>query len=143
MEGLAAILTGPFWGKWADRSSRAVLRSSMMLVAILLATVVTYASMAGGDLANQIFFPVLLFLLGAAHAGVRVGRKTYLVNMAEGNERSDYVSVGNTLIGVLLIVAGILTGLASLISVSVAFAIFAVCALAGALYGKRLPSVSQ
>ena len=143
VEGLAATLTGSFWGRWADRSSRAVLRSSMMMVAILLAIVVIYASMTGGQLANQILFPAILFLLGAAHAGVRVGRKTYIVDMAEGNKRTDYVAVGNTFIGVLLIVAGILTGLLSLISVPVALASFAVCALAGSLYGSRLPSVSH
>lgn len=143
VEGLAATLTGPLWGKWADRSSRAVLRGAMLLVAVLLSSVIAFALLVEGDLVNQIYFPAILFLLGSAHAGVRVGRKTYIVDMAEGNKRTDYVSVGNTLIGVLLIVAGILTGAASLISMPVALAIFAFCALAGSLYGKRLPSVSE
>lgn len=143
VEGLSATVTGPVWGKWADRSSRAVLRGSMALVSLLLLTVVAFAIWIDGDLANKVFFPLILFLLGAAHAGVRVGRKTYIVDMAEGNKRTDYVAVGNTLIGVILIVAGILTGAASLISIPVALGIFALTAAAGAVYGQRLPSVSQ
>jgi MFS family permease len=143
VEGLSATLTGPIWGKWADRSSRAVLRGAMSSVSLLLLVVVVFAIWVDGDLVNRIFFPVILFLIGASHAGVRVGRKTYIVDMAEGNKRTDYVSVGNTLIGVILIIAGVLTGLASLISIPVALGIFAVLAALGALYGHRLPSVSE
>ncbi len=143
VEGLSATLTGPIWGKWADRSSRAVLRGAMSLVSLLLLVVVVFTIWVDGDLVNRIFFPVILFLIGASHAGVRVGRKTYIVDMAEGNKRTDYVSVGNTLIGVILIIAGVLTGLASLISIPVALGIFAVLAALGALYGHRLPSVSE
>jgi MFS family permease len=142
VEGLSATLTGPIWGKWSDRSSRAVLRGSMSMVAVLLLVVVAFAIWINGDVVNQIFFPVILFLLGAAHAGVRVGHKTYIVDMGEGNKRTDYVAVGNTLIGVILLFAGLVTGLASLISIPVALGIFAAMAALGAIYGRRLPSVS-
>ena len=36
-----------------------------------------------------------------AHDGVRVRRKTYLVDMAGGTERTDYVSVSSSVIGAL------------------------------------------
>lgn len=142
VEGFAATVTGPVWGRWADRSSRSVLRGSMALVSVLLIAVIGFAVADSIGDWSRIFFPVILFLLGAAHAGVRVGRKTYIVDMAEGNKRTDYVSVGNTFIGVLLLIAGVLTGLASLISVPVALAIFAGSSAVGALYGSRLPQVS-
>ncbi|MDA7518177.1 MFS transporter [bacterium] len=143
VEGLSATLTGPIWGEWADRSSRAVLRGSMLLVSVLLLATVTFAIWSEGEIANRIFFPLILFLLGSAHAGVRVGRQTYVIDMAEGNKRTDYVAVGNTLIGIALIIAGILTGLASMISIPFALGIFALTAAIGALYGQLLPSVSQ
>lgn len=141
VEGLAATVTGPIWGRWADHSSRSVLRGAMALVTILLIAVIGFAIAVDTGNWSRIFFPVILFLLGAAHAGVRVGRKTYIVDMAEGNKRTDYVAVGNTFIGVLLLIAGLLTGLASLISVPVALGIFAGSAAVGALYGAKLPSV--
>lgn len=142
-EGLAAMLTAPLWGRWADRSSRCVLRTAMGFVAVLLSAVIAYVLLFEGAKLAPFVFPIAIFLLGAAHAGVRVGRKTYVVDMAEGNTRTDYVAVSNTLIGVLLVVAGFLTGVASLISVELALGIFAACALLGAAYGCKLPEVSR
>ncbi len=143
-EGLAAMLASPLWGRFADRSSRNTLRSAMLVIFALLSLVIGYVIFFSDHQPSATFiFPITLFLLGAAHAGVRVGRKTYLVDMAEGNKRTDYVAVGNTLIGVLLICAGLLTGIASLISVEIALGIFGLCALAGAIYGGKLPPVSK
>jgi hypothetical protein len=52
------------------------------------------------------FLPLLYFILSVAHQGVRLGRKTYLVNLAEGNKRTDYVAVGNTFTGIVLLILG-------------------------------------
>lgn len=139
VEGLAAMLSGPLWGRWADRSSRSVLRGAMGVVAALLLAVIAYVQF-GGDLGfDGLVFPLILFFLGIAHAGVRIGRKTYVVDMAEGNKRTDYVAVGNTLIGVLLVLAGLLTGMASMLAVEWALGILALSAAIGAIYGSRLP----
>ena len=138
VEGLAATIAAPLWGKWADRSSRAVLRIAMATVACLLLFVVIHVSIDLFSGYSRIFFPLTLFFLGVAHAGVRVGRKTYIVNMAEGNRRTDYVSIANTLIGVLLLIAGLFAGIASLIAVPLALGLFASAALFGSFYGKRL-----
>lgn len=142
-EGLAAMLTAPLWGKWADRSSRSVLRAAMLAVGLLLTAVIVYVLTFQNTSYSHIVLPTILFLLGAAHTGIRVGRKTYVVDMAEGNKRTDYVAVGNTLIGLLLIAVGLLTGIASLISVELALGFFALSAMAGAAYGTKLPSVSE
>ncbi|HKK19338.1 MAG TPA: hypothetical protein VJ952_11720, partial [Opitutales bacterium] len=138
VEGLAAMLSGPIWGRMADRSSRATLRTAMVVVALLLGTVVGFVALMDAGAIDRLFFPAVLFLNGLAHAGVRVGRKTYLVNLGGGNKRTDYVAVGNTLIGVVLILAGLLTGLIALISVHLTLAIFMLCAATGAAYGRRL-----
>jgi MFS family permease len=143
-DGLAAMLTSPLWGRAADRSSRRVLRTAMLAIFALLTLVIVYTLFFdenGGR--AELFFPLILFLLAAAHAGVRVGRKTFVVDMAEGDQRTDYVAVGNTMIGILLVIAGLVTGLISLISVELALGIFAFCALAGAVYGRQLPEVSK
>ncbi len=57
------------------------------------------------------FYPLAFFVLSVAHSGVRIGRKTYLVDMAGGTKRTDYTAVSNTVIGVLLLaVGGVSTG---------------------------------
>ncbi|HAV13964.1 MAG TPA: MFS transporter [Opitutae bacterium] len=143
-EGLAAMVASPAWGRWADKASRRVLQMAMLVVFVLLTSVIVYVVLfAEQSGAAKYVFPLVLFLLGVAHSGVRVGRKTYVVDMAEGNTRTDYVAVGNTLIGILLIIAGLITGVASLIAVEVALAIFALCALCGSIYASRLPRVSK
>jgi len=142
-EGLATMLAAPVWGRWADHSSRNVLRSAMLAVSLLLSTIIAYVSFFEHTEFSYIVFPLILFLLGSAHAGVRIGRQTYVVDMAEGNTRTDYVAVGNTLIGFILIGVGLLTGLLSLLSVQLSLGIFALCALAGAIYGTKLPCVSE
>ncbi|MEZ5079369.1 MAG: hypothetical protein R2878_01635 [Thermoleophilia bacterium] len=82
-------------------------------------------------------------MLSVIHLGIRVGRKTYVVDLAEGDERTEYVAVSNTIMGaVLLVVGGITAGLATLGS-AVALAFLGVIGLAGAVLGMRLPEVSR
>jgi hypothetical protein len=81
------------------------------------------------------------FVLSIAHAGVRIGRKTYLVDMAEGNRRTDYVAVSNTVIGVALLVVGALGGLAALVSIESALGLLGLMGLAGVVSAARLPEV--
>ena len=143
VEGLAVTIASPLWGKWADHSSRAVLRVAMATVASLLVLIVIHVSTGLFSEYSWLVFPLAFFGLGVAHSGVRVGRKTYIVNMAEGNRRTDYVSIANTLIGVLLLIAGLLAGIVSLIAVPVALSFFAVAALFGSLYGKQLKPLND
>ena len=85
----------------------------------------------------------LFFVLGVAHDGVRLGRKTYLVDLAGGNKRTDYVAVSNTAMGVLLLVTGAITGAVGTTSVPAALAVLAGMGLAGAWLCLRLPEVQQ
>ena len=55
------------------------------------------------------------FILGIAHAGVRVGRKTYVLDMAGGNKRTDYVAVSNSAIVLILLATGLFGLLIALI----------------------------
>ena len=53
--------------------------------------------------------PAQQFLQLALHDGVRLGRKTHVIDLAGGNRRTDYGAVSNTVIGVVLLITG--TGL--------------------------------
>ena len=139
--GVASIISAPVWGKMADKSSKKVMTYAAVLTAGLGLIVVGLIQFIPG-LRDQIWlYPVALFVLGIAHQGVRLGRKTYIVDMAEGNRRTDYVAVSNTLIGFILLITGGLSALASLISVEGVIVLLSVLGIIGALKSSTLPDV--
>ena len=139
--GLATLLSGPLWGRFADTSSRRT-----MIFAALLASAVALAAVGlDGVLPPSAWgawsFVGLFFLLSVAHAGVRLGRQTYVVDLAGGNRRTDYVAVSNTAMGAILLVTGAITGLLSTVSVPLVLIVLAAMGIAGALVSRQLPEV--
>ena len=63
-------------------------------------------------------YPLIFFVLMVAHSGVRLGRKTYVVDLASGNRRTDYVAVSNSVIGVVLLLLGSMGAVAQAFSVA-------------------------
>ncbi len=138
-DGLASLVSAPFWGKFADASSRRVMiiaGGGAALVGVLLVVVVESLPMLAD---SQWLYPLFFFLLAIAHAGVRLGRKTYIVDLAGGNKRTDYVSVSNTVIGVVLLLAGSIGALTVILPISGIILILAGMGLAGAFLSARLP----
>jgi hypothetical protein len=78
-----------------------------------------------------------------AHSGVRLGRKTYVVDLAGGNKRTDYIAVSNTVIGILLLAAGMIGFLTEVVSLAIVILILAGMGLAGALMSARLPEITE
>lgn len=132
-EGLAAAIGAPLWGRWADRSARTVFAVAGALAAGLTLAVALWSWWGGaGAAAARWFYPTVFFGLGLAHAGVRLGRKTYLVDLAEGNRRTAYVAVSNTVIGGLLLGAGLIGALAAAWSIEGTLALLAAAGFVGA-----------
>ncbi|MFT7388240.1 MAG: putative MFS family arabinose efflux permease [Candidatus Endobugula sp.] len=91
--GVASLIIGGFSGRFADTSSR----KSMLFCAALAAFCVLYRLFSYYGNPVGLWLPVILFfLLVNTHQGVRLSRKTYVVDGAEGNRRTEYVLVGNT-----------------------------------------------
>ncbi|MDX1482701.1 MAG: MFS transporter, partial [Woeseiaceae bacterium] len=138
-DGLASLVSGPFWGRFADRSSERVMAVAALVTAGTGITVAV-ADRTLSELVQTIWFmPLAYFVLSVAHSGVRVGRKTYVVDLASGNRRTDYVSVSNTVIGVLLLTTGVIGAVASAFSITVVIALLATMGLAGAALSMTLP----
>lgn len=139
--GISAIISAPFWGRMADKSSKNVMVKSALitsLLGILMFVIVTWAAV----LREEVWlYPAAFFVLGIAHNGVRLGRKTYIVDMAGGNKRTDYVAVSNTVIGVILLMAGGISALASVISVEGTILVLSLFGFAGAYMSAQLPNV--
>jgi len=142
-DGIAGLVSAPFWGKFADVSSRKVMiiaGTSAALTGLALVLAVNAIPALAGQ---PWLYPIFFFLLSVSHAGVRMGRKTYIVDLAGGNKRTDYVSVSNTVIGVVLLAAGSIGALSSLISISGVIVILAAMGIAGAWMSARLPEVTE
>ena len=141
-DGFASLSSGVVWGKQADRSSKRVLIVASLTAAILGLLVVLWSWAGFSEEASRWFYPLAFFCLGVAHSGVRIGRKTYLADFAEGNKRTSYVAVSNTCIGAVLLVLGGVSSLLAVWSVPGAVVFFSLLGLAGGIYGVRLPKVT-
>ncbi|NNF17367.1 MAG: MFS transporter [Gammaproteobacteria bacterium] len=141
-QGLAALLSATFWGRLADRSSKLVLMITGVMAALLGALVFGYVR---NDLPFDatVFFALVYFMLATIHAGVRVGRKTYLVDMATTQNRATYVALSNTIIGILLLAGSSVGLIAEKFGSEYAVLSLALCAGLGALYARRLENVQS
>lgn len=140
-QGLASMIGGRVWGRFADRSSRRVI---MMTAGMASIVVLGFLGARLFDTVADaaITYSLTYFVLALIHTGARIGRKTYVVDLAEGNRRTDYVAVANTAMGVLLLVTGAISaGLASL-GAEVALIFLAVLGLVAIPVGRTLPEVS-
>jgi hypothetical protein len=142
-DGIAHVVAGPFWGRFADVSSRRVMIVAGGGAAACGIALVALVTVAPGLSANALLYPIFFFLLAVAHSGIRLGRKTYIVDLAGGNTRTDYVSVSNTIIGVVLLIAGSIGALTAVIPVTGVIAILAAIGFVGASWSARLPEVSD
>jgi len=142
-DGIAGLVSAPFWGRFADVSSRRVMilagGGSASVGLLLILVVHGLPALAG----QAWLYPLFFFALSVGHSGVRMGRKTYIVDMAGGNKRTDYVAVSNSVIGVVLLIAGSIGALAPVIGASGVIAVLAAMGIAGAAMSARLPEVQQ
>lgn len=142
--GLASSLSAWVWGRMADTSSKRVLIRAALLASLLGPVVVAvHLWVELPEALHAWLFPAAFFILGIAHAGVRVGRKTYILDMAGGNKRTDYVAVGNSIIGLLLLCTGFLGLLSSLIGAAGMLVLLSGIGLAGALLSFTLNDVQS
>ncbi|WP_299415112.1 MFS transporter [uncultured Sulfitobacter sp.] len=137
----ASLLSSYVWGRMSDRSSRRVL---------IWAGVSGSGAIGMGLVLAQLGFaqtvwamPLSLFVLMIAYHGVRQGRSTYLVDIAPEDRRAAYAAVANTVIGMLLLVAGIAGGGAALLGPQASLVLFAVMAIAAAFVARGLPEAED
>jgi hypothetical protein len=87
--------------------------------------------------------PAVLFALMIAYHGVRQGRSTYLVDMADEADRAAYTAVSNTAIGLLLLAVGAIAAPVAAYSVPLVIGGFAVMCLGGAFVAFGLEEVEH
>lgn len=113
---------------------------SAALVGIVLVGIVHGLPMASD---SAWLYPLFFFALAVAHSGVRLGRKTYIVDLAGGNRRTDYVAVSNTVIGIVLLLTGSVGALTTVLPTSGIILILAAMGLSGAWMSAYLPETQH
>jgi len=139
--GVAAAVSAPVWGRLADRSSRKTMIAAALIAAVLGVGVFALAAVDSPWLGNRTVFALLFLVLSLAHTGVRIGRKTYLVDLASAENRAAYVAVSNSLIGVLLLAGAAIGLMAERFGTAAVIALLALAALGGAVSASRLPEL--
>ncbi len=117
----AALVSSFVWGRLADKSSRRVLILSAIISAIVLS--ITAGLSYTGLLSNAVALPVLLFILMISYQGVRLGRATHLVDMADEETRAAFTAISNTIIGLILIAGASFSALAAITGPSTVLAV--------------------
>jgi hypothetical protein len=125
----AGLLSSFVWGRLSDRSSRNVLLLSSVISGLVLAAAAGLSLL--GHLSSAVLVSLLLFALMIAYQGVRLGRSTHLVDMANKDTRAAFTALSNTAIGLLLIAGGGFSLLASVTNAGTVLGVMAaMCTLA-------------
>lgn len=141
-QGIAGLVGGRVFGKLADRSSRRVMIWAAVAASAVIVVFVALLQVPG--LAETAWLGATAYLLLAVvHVGTRLARKTYVVDIAEGDRRTQYVAVANTLMGVLLLALGAVTAGLAVIGAQFALLLLAALGIAGAIVGRRLPEAER
>ncbi len=105
--GIAAMISSPFWGMFADRSSRKLMMAIAAFGILNCCLVFGFMYLDTSMQTIYLFAPLILLNM-MAHGGARLSRKTYLTDFAPEKERPLYIALSNTLIGCFTILtAGI------------------------------------
>lgn len=142
VSGLAAMVASPVWGRLADQSSRRVMcyaATGTTLCCVLGASLVWLPS----EWAQSVLpYAVVYAMLVIIHHGVRLGRKTYLVDIATQDNRALYVALSNTLTGVLMLaVGGVVGALSQWLGSALLLLVLAFTSFCAILSAYRLPDV--
>lgn len=141
--GLAGMLAGRFWGKWSDSASHHVMAAAALLATLVMAAALALFYWQPQWLAQQWLSGVIIFVAAVAHHGARVGRKTYLVDMATQANRAQFTAVSNTVIGLVLLLGVLLGVLESTMGVEAVMVLLIGLGLVAAVRAYRLPNVQQ
>ncbi|NNE24182.1 MAG: MFS transporter [Rhizobiales bacterium] len=138
---LASVLSGYVWGRFADQSSKRVLIASALAGAMILGIVGTMALANPAATSASYLMAAALFVLMIAYQGVRLGRSTHLVDMADADKRASYTALSNTAIGILLLIGGVFGLIAEWLGTEAVLLVFAAMCLGAAVLASGLDEV--
>ncbi len=139
--GLAAVISSPFWGRFADLSSRKVLMLGGAMGAITGISALLVGLLPSMSGSNYIIALVFV-LLGISEAGVLLGRKTYLIDRVDPQQRSTFVAFANSAIGLIALLFGALGIIAQAAGIKWLIGILVLLGASGSLLSYFLPEIT-
>ena len=139
--GLAAVISSPFWGRFADLSSRKVLMLGGAMGAITGISALLVGLLPSMSGSNYIIALVFV-LLGISEAGVLLGRKTYLIDRVDPQQRSTFVAFANSAIGLIALLFGALGIIAQAVGIKWLIGILVLLGASGSLLSYFLPEIT-
>ncbi|XOV78664.1 MAG: MFS transporter [Aestuariibacter sp.] len=132
VSAIATTLSSYIWGRFADEDNLLV---SRLAAALCIASGVCMLIMP-----FQLWLQLGLFLLlQIAHSGIRVHRKTYILDITNEQNRTAYVATANTMTGIaLLLFGGIYTLLYPVFGTELVWVMLALLSVA-IILSRRLP----
>lgn len=112
--GLASLIGGRVSGIFSDKSSKNTMAAGAAASSVIILLIVASSHWAS-DAVNAWVMPLGFFAVNLAHTSVRVARKTYVVDMAGGDKRTQYVGAANTMMSIILLIVG---GISSVIALA-------------------------
>jgi predicted MFS family arabinose efflux permease len=132
VSGIAGFISSPFWGKFADRSSKNMMRVVAVLGVLNILAVLSFPFLPEQYTSIYAFAPLILINM-MIHGGARLSRKTWLTDFAPEKERPLYIATANTMIGLFTLVAAGIGFIAELLSIEALF-VFLISMLLGSIY---------
>ena len=125
----------------SDRSSKSTMAWAAGIASTVIVALVLSARLAPAGV-NAWVMPLGFFLVNLAHTAVRVSRKTYLVDMADGDKRTMITGASNTVMGIVLLVVGAMSSAIAVLGPQAALIFLAVVGYAGVFGARNLKEVS-
>jgi MFS family permease len=129
------------WRRFADLSSRKVLVIGGMMGAVTGAAALMLGILPA-FFQNLYVYGLIFVLLGFAEAGVLLGRKTFLIDQVDPEQRTTYVAFANTVMGVVMLLFGLVGILAQFYGIQILIVVLALFGVAGAVVSFFLPESS-
>lgn len=105
--GLASFSSGVIWGTFSDYNAKGVLMVAGLLVGAFC-FIVGQGIIPESEVKSAMLTGLLFYILYVGHNGIRLGRKTYILQLAAPKQRATYVAVSNVITGIMLLVTGII-----------------------------------
>lgn len=141
--GCADFFSSIIWGKLADKSSKKAMIRGASITSILGFLVYFLDTFYENIFSTIWIMPIIYFALTVGYQGIRIGRKTYLIDLAGGNKRTDYVAVSNSIIGFVLLFTGFIGVLSSIIGLNGIILLLAIIGCIGVYMASKLPDVTS
>ncbi|MBK4174198.1 MFS transporter [Corynebacterium macginleyi] len=140
--GLASLAGGRISGVLSDKSSKNTMAVGAAASSVIILLIVASSHWAS-EVVNAWVMPLGFFAVNLAHTAVRVARKTYVVDMAGGDKRTQYVGAANTMMGIILLILGGISSVIAIAGPEAALIFLALVGFLGVWRAGRLTEVSR